>query len=88
MFSFPGENDRWVKLANREDWAPTKLSRICIKHFQPIYKQGNRNSLLQHLKPVPTIIDPKIEDESAATSHMKAPGWPEEISKRVFQEDE
>ena len=38
-----------------------------------IYKQGNRNQLLKHLKPVPTIFDPKIEDESAATSHMKVP---------------
>ena len=37
-----------------------------IKHFQPKYKQGNRNRLLKHLKPVIIIFHPKIEDESAA----------------------
>ena len=55
VFSFPDENKegdlktRWIKLVNRKDWAPTELSNICIKHFQPMDKQGNRNRLLKHL---------------------------------------
>ena len=65
-------------------WAPTELFRICVKHFQPMYKQGNRNRLLKHLKPVPTIFDPKTDDESAATSHMKTPVSTEEISKNEY----
>ena len=39
---------------------------------------------LKHLKPVPTIFDPKIEDESATTSHMKAPVSTEEISQNEY----
>ena len=48
-----------------------------------MYKQGNRNRLLKHLKPVPTMFDPKMEDESAAASHMKAPVSTEEISTSI-----
>ena len=63
------------------NWAPTELFRNFIKHFQPMYKQGNRNRLFKHLKPVTTIFDPKFEDESDATSLMKAPVSNEEILK-------
>ena len=85
VFSFPDGNKeggfkgRWIKFANRKNWAHTELFRNFIKHFQPMYKQGNRNRLLKHLKPVPTLFDPKIEDESAVTSQMKAPVSTEEI---------
>ena len=53
-------------------WAPTELSRNLYQAF-PTDVETRLNRLLKHLKHVPTMFDPKIEDESAATSHMKAP---------------
>ena len=78
--------DRWVKFTNRRNWVPTELFRNFIKHFQPMYKQGNRNQLLKHLKPVPTIFDPKIEDEGRHVSHESTDVDGGNCKKRVFQE--
>jgi len=60
LFSFPVKktelNKQWIKFVNRKDWAPSKHSGICAKHFEKKYlKVGCRTTLLWDLNPIPTL---------------------------------
>ena len=65
VFSFPEDPDlfaRWKKFCCRNNFHPTKYSRICILHFEPHYmKKGDGNNgrwrLIKKSKPVPTIFN-------------------------------
>ena len=43
---------------NRRDWAPTRRSGVCSKHFEKKFlKVGKRTTLQWGLQPVPFIQD-------------------------------
>ena len=98
VFFFPKDEDlrkRWIKFVNRKDWKPTSSSVICIKHFdKKYYKKGEKSQryrLIKHMKPVPTIFDPKkVIDENSEINNVTSPVSIPRRSprKRLYQEDQ
>ena len=62
VFSFPDKEKEperyltWFKFVNRKDFAVTKNTKVCEKHFEDRFiRRGKRNTLIHDLLPVPTI---------------------------------
>ena len=60
VFRFPLKNSelnrKWIRFVNRRDWAPTRRSGICSKHFEKKFlKVGKRATLKWDLQPIPSF---------------------------------
>ena len=85
VFRFPLENPalnrKWIRFVNRRDWAPTRRSCVCSKHFEEKFlKVGKRATLRWELQPVPSIYS---GNESISPSVMPTPKAQKSPSSRV-----
>ena len=60
VFCFPLKNPelnrKWIRFVNRKDWALTRRSGVCSKHFEEKFlKVGKRAASRWELHPVPSI---------------------------------
>ena len=60
VFRFPLKNPelnkKWIRFVTRGDWAQTRRSGVCSKHFEEKFLQvGKRATLRWELQPVPSI---------------------------------
>ena len=70
-----------VTFVNRRDWAPTRRSGICSKHFdQKFLKVGKQATLRWELQPVPSIYS---GNESIPPSVMLTPKTQRKPPSRV-----
>ena len=91
-FTFPFDKkdllERWIKFINRTEWAPSKYSVICIKHFEEKFIiRGNRNKLNWKLDPYPTLHSTEILKRPSLIPISSVP--PRKAPKlRVLQQDQ
>ena len=75
VFEFPKDEDlskRWQRFASgtNKNWKFKASSRVCRKHFEPIYlKKGSSNTRFRLVK---TILNP-LSTDSSVVLHMKNP---------------
>ena len=86
VFRFPLKNPKvnrkWIRFVNRRDWAPTRRSGICSKHFEEKFlKVGKRATLRWELQPVPSIYS---GNESIPQSVMPTPKTQRKPPSRVI----
>ena len=60
VFRFPLKNQelnrKWIRFVNRRDWAPTRRSGVCSKHFEEKFLKVDKRAMLRwELHPVPSI---------------------------------
>ena len=85
VFCFPLKNPelnrKWIWLVNGRDWAPTRRSGICSKHFEEKFlKVGKRATFRWELQPVPSIYS---GNESKPPSVMPTPKNQRKLPSRV-----
>ena len=85
VFRFPLKNPelnrKWIRFVNRRDWAPTRRSDVCSKHFEEKFlKVGKRAILRWELQRVPSIYS---GNESISPSVMPTPKTQRKPPSRV-----
>ena len=85
VFRFPLKNPelnrKWITFVNRKDWAPTRRSGVCSKHFEEKFlKVGKRATSRWELQPVPSIYS---GNESIPPSVMPTPNTQRKPPSRV-----
>ena len=86
VFRFPLKNPelnrKWIRFVNRIDWASTRRSGVCSKHFEKkLLKVGKRATLRWELQPVPSIYS---DNESIPPSFMPTPKTQRKPLNRVI----
>ncbi|CAG9768032.1 unnamed protein product [Ceutorhynchus assimilis] len=84
-FKRPEILELWVKAIKRENWRPTKSSRICGAHFlkTDFFCLPNTKRILLNLDAVPSVFDVSASQARKCKKHARDSGHSEESIENI-----